>query len=349
MKNFFKNRLIQHIFFWLLAYLFWLFTMFVASEFKNVLTFEPLFITFIFNLCFALAVYVNLYILLPLLFKKRRFSLYVIFLLGLISITGLVIDLLLVFPLNSFVQEETFFQEVSVMVAFNFSFFTAFYVGITSFFSFIRQWFQISIRMKDVETEKLEAELKALKAQINPHFLFNSLNNIYSLTLDQSPKAPDLILRLSDMMRYILYECNDRFVLLDKEMAFVHNYLELQRVRLEETVPVRMDVIGTLNNQVIAPLLIEPLIENAFKHGLSNGHQDAFVDIIFNFEEPESLKLIIENSCGISCEQRGSDKKGIGISNVIRRLELLYPGKHQMNIELKKKRYKVTLHLELGQ
>lgn len=350
-KKISHSKLVYHILFWVVAFTFWLFTMFVANNFENIIKLEPVLMTLVFNLCFAVAVYFNLFVLIPALFKRQRFFLYSAALLGTISLAAFFIDFLLVYPLGSFVKGEEYFEELTFVVWFNFAFFTFIYVGVTSFLSLMREWFvlqEISFRVRDIEREKLEAELKALKAQINPHFLFNTLNNIYSLTLDKSDKAPNLVLKLSDLMRYILYDCNDRYVLLEKEIEFINNYLELQRIRLDEKVPVSMVIKGSANRSEIAPLLFEPLIENAFKHGAYGRNIDGFVNILFNFEEKDQIEMQIENRSEESWIKEKEKNSGIGIKNVIRRLELLYPDKHDLKITEVDNLFKVYLRIDLS-
>ncbi|PKQ65129.1 hypothetical protein BZG02_04695 [Labilibaculum filiforme] len=307
--------------------------------------------TFVFNLCFAVAVYFNLLVLIPFFFKKQKFFLYILFLLGLISLAAFFIDFLLVYPLGRFVQGEKYFEELTFVVWFNFAFFTFIYVGLTSFLSLMREWFilqKISFQLKDIEREKLEAELKALKAQINPHFLFNTLNNIYSLTLDKSDKAPSLVLKLSDLMRYILYDCNDRYVLMEKELEFIKNYLDLQKIRLDDSIPVKMEVKGNVARSKIAPLLFEPLIENAFKHGAYGKNNGGFVNILLNFEDENHIELLIENRSQHVWDKEDEKNSGIGIKNVIRRLELLYPEKHRLEIKDEDNLFKVSLQIDLS-
>ncbi|WP_372752770.1 sensor histidine kinase [Labilibaculum sp.] len=350
-KEISRSRIAYHILFWVLAFTFWLFTMFVASNFKNILRVEPVLMTLVFNLCFAAAVYFNLLVLIPRFFKKQKFFLYVFSLIGIISLSAFFIDFLLVYPLSRFVQGEQFFGDLTFVVWFNFAFFTFIYVGVTSFLSLMREWFilqKISFQLKDIEREKLEAELKALKAQINPHFLFNTLNNIYSLTLDKSDKAPSLVLKLSDLMRYILYDCNDRYVLLEKELEFIQNYIDLQKIRLDDSVPVQIGVKGDPARRKIAPLLFEPLIENAFKHGAYGKNNDGFVNILFNFENTNEIELSIENRLASDWNKENEKNGGIGIKNVIRRLELLYPEKHRLVIKEDNKLFKVTLQIDLS-
>jgi LytS/YehU family sensor histidine kinase len=334
------------------ATVFWLLTMFVASNFKNILKIEPILMTLVFNLCFAVAVYINLLILIPFLFKKQQFFLYVLSLLLVISIAAFFIDFLLVYPLNNFVEGEKYFEELSVVVWVNFAIFTLIYVGVTTIFSLMREWFvlqKVTTKFQDIEREKLEAELKALKAQINPHFLFNTLNNLYSLTLDKSDKAPGLVLKLSDMMRYILYECNDKYVFVDKELDFIRSYLELQKIRLDDAIPVSINVKGSASQNKIAPLLFEPLIENAFKHGAYGKNNNGFVDILFNFEERDKMELSIENRFDIKWQDEDRKEKGIGIKNVTRRLELLYPDKYDLNISKQEDLFKVKLQIDLSE
>ncbi|WP_421920523.1 sensor histidine kinase [Marinifilum sp.] len=346
-----RSRLIYHILFWVVAAMFWLLTMFVAGNFKNILKIEPVLMVLVFNLCFAGAVYTNLLILIPYLFKQQRFFLYVVFILIVISISAFIIDFLLVYPLNKFVQGEQYFEELTFVVWVNFAVFTLIYVGITSVLSMTRELIllqKITSKFQDIEREKLEAELKALKTQINPHFLFNTLNNLYSLTLDKSDKAPNLVLKLSDMMRYILYECNDRYVFVDKELDFIKNYLDLQKIRLDDNIPVSIKVKGSASQHKIAPLLFEPLIENAFKHGAYGKNNNGFVNILFNFEEKDHMELLIENRFDDKWQDEERKEKGIGIKNVTRRLELLYPQRHNLNISKQDDLFKVNLKIDLS-
>lgn len=352
MRTISRSRISYHMLFWIVAIVFWLLTMFIATNFKSILKIEPVLMTLVFNLCFAVAVYTNLLILIPYFFKTKRFFLYVVSLMLVISIAAFIIDLLLVYPLNRFVEGEKYFEELSVVVWVNFAIFTFIYVGVTTVFSLMREWFvlqKVTTKFQDIEREKLEAELKALKAQINPHFLFNTLNNLYSLTLDKSDKAPNLVLKLSDMMRYILYECNDRYVFIEKELDFTKNYLELQKIRLDEAIPVSINVKGSASQNKIAPLLFEPLIENAFKHGAYGKNNDGFVNILFNFEEKDKMELSIENRFDTKWQDEDEKRKGIGIKNVTRRLELLYPEKHDLNISKQDDLFKVKLQIDLSE
>jgi LytS/YehU family sensor histidine kinase len=156
------------------------------------------------------------------------------------------------------------------------------YVGITSFLKLIKDWLSlqdINLKLVKIEQQKLEAELKTLKSQLNPHFLFNSLNNIYSLSLIKSDKVPELILKLSDLMRHIIYESKENYIPIEKELEFVNNFIELQRIRTSDKTKINYRINGIIPSAKIAPLLFEPFIDNAFKHGLPGTVNSDFINI----------------------------------------------------------------------
>jgi len=188
-----------------------------------------------------------------------------------------------------------------------------------------------ALSVKDLESRQLKAELDSLKSQVNPHFLFNSLNNIYSHSLLESPKTPELILKLSGLLNHIIYECQDEQVRLEKEMEFLNNYIALEQVRIDESVQVdlKMDVVDT--TIMIAPLLFVPLIENAFKHGVNISSGKPFIDVQLK-QENDQLKFTCTNLRD-NFEDEEKSSGGIGLENVRKRLELLYPGKHHFAIE----------------
>lgn len=179
---------------------------------------------------------------------------------------------------------------------------------------------------KLLENINLNTEINFLKSQINPHFLFNTLNGIYSLAHIQSPQTETAILKLSDLMRYVLYESGTEKVELAKDIQYISNYIDLQRLRLSSKVTIQYEVKGDFQGYHIAPLLLISFIENAFKHGISYTNS-SFIEIgIFVFEE--TLTLVVENPV----VKNNSFEGGMGLKNARRRLELLYPGKHSLNI-----------------
>jgi len=216
------------------------------------------------------------------------------------------------------------------------------FIFTTSLFRLARGWF----RLQEIEKEKTISELKALKSQINPHFLFNSLNSIYSLARKNSTKTPDKIVQLSDLMRHIIYESNVEFILLEKEVEMVKNYIELQNLRTTEKDKINLKIIGDIKDKKIAPLVFLPFVENSFKHGLKGSAKNIFVEIkievlgsILNFE--------IENSKGKVLDFIDSKYKGIGIENVSKRLELIYPNQHSLKISDNEDTFKVFLQVQL--
>jgi LytS/YehU family sensor histidine kinase len=199
---------------------------------------------------------------------------------------------------------------------------------------------EVELRMKDVEKQKIEAELKALKAQVNPHFFFNTLNSLYSLSLDKSEKAPELILKLSDLMRFVIYESRDDVVSMEKQLDFMKSYVYLEQLRTDESLRIRFEVKGENLQNKVAPLLFIAFIENAFKH-VSKTNQKPYIDILFNLERPNRVIFEIENSREAIPENPRSG--GVGLLNVKKRLELLYPGKHRLNIIESENQYRVEL------
>src|SRR5690349_19157445 len=182
--------------------------------------------------------------------------------------------------------------------------------------------------LMQAQKEKITAELQLLKAQVHPHFLFNTLNNIYSFSMDNSPKTPELILKLSSLLNYMMNECNTKEVSLGKEMDVMRNYIDLERERYGNRLDISFNVQGDLKGKMIAPLLLLPFLENAFKHGLSQqiGRYWLTVDVVI---KSDVLRCKIINSKN---EYAAYRENGIGIANVKKRLQFLYPAKHELKI-----------------
>jgi two-component system, LytTR family, sensor kinase len=198
-----------------------------------------------------------------------------------------------------------------------------------------------------LQKEKLELELNALKSQVNPHFLFNTLNNLYSLTLKNSEKSSEVVLKLSDIMRYVLYQSNEYKVPLQKELEFIQNYVALQKIRYNENYIINFSVNGTVNGQTVAPLLLIDFIENAFKHGLDRRFNDGHVSIYIDLGE-SSFDFHVKNSKGHSDDGSIINKtNGIGLNNIKRRLELMYPGNYELLINDENETFEVNLKLQL--
>lgn len=220
-------------------------------------------------------------------------------------------------------------------------------VGLSVAIKMTQKWIVTEKERKQLEQERTEAELKNLKNQLNPHFLFNTLNNIYSLIAISPDRAQSAVLELSKMLRYVLYENTQPYVPMEKELEFNHNYIELMRLRLARHVKVEVDMPrGLCRGYQIAPLLFITLIENAFKHGTS-ATEPSFVKIVMSEPSQGVIECHIENSCFPKNE---SDKSGsgIGLKNLSRQLELLYPGKYTLHAESDTQIYRSSLTIDLN-
>lgn len=201
---------------------------------------------------------------------------------------------------------------------------------------FFEQWKWL----QNLKTEKSEAELALLRTQINPHFFFNTLNNLYALTVKNSKQAPEVILKLSDMMRYTIYEGEKETVKIGDEMEYLKNYIELHKIRYKKTVEIifKHEVDTSL---AIAPLLYIILLENAFKHGIETLTENAFIHIDL-FEDKDFIYFKIENNFD---PKEINETKGIGLTNLKRRLSLLYPQKHELTSGIENNIYTATLNI----
>jgi len=185
-----------------------------------------------------------------------------------------------------------------------------------------------------------------LKAQIHPHFLFNTLNNLYGLTLEKSDEAPDLVLKLSEILDYILYRCDAKRVLLSEELYNLKNYIEIEKIRYSNKLSLNVHFVEDKAGLKITPLIILPFVENAFKHGVSNYPGMAFVKIEMVLIG-QSFIFKIKNSKNPDEVKNGNHTKGIGLENVKKRLAFLYPQKHILSINQSDDTFSVNLTLEL--
>jgi two-component system, LytTR family, sensor kinase len=206
------------------------------------------------------------------------------------------------------------------------------------------QWRLAEQRTREIENEQLRTELSFLHAQINPHFLFNSLNTIYSLALKKSDAAPRAIIKLSQLLRYVVDEANRPYVPLSQEIEYLNNYLELQKLRNASNVVVRFDISGPVESAAITPLLLLPFVENAFKYGISSS-QESIVEISLRVEA-KNIHFNIKNLKFLSDDfETEKYSTGIGIPNVQRRLDLLYPGQYSLKIDDTNNFYQVHLNI----
>ena len=199
-------------------------------------------------------------------------------------------------------------------------------------------------RLKQTESEKLSAQIASLKSQINPHFLFNTLNNIYATAIDTSPKAADMVDKLSEMMRYTMKDIQQDVVLLEDEINYISNFIELQKLRLDRSVKLEYHTLENIPALRIAPMLLIPFIENAFKHGV-NSEQKSRIKIEITMNKTEFQLSVINNK--VSVQQDISERSGLGIENTKHRLNLIYPSKHLLVINDTEKEFFVSLYINL--
>jgi len=277
--------------------------------------------------------YSNLYALLPNYFFKQRYTYF-----GIITISFLLIITFL--PLIFF-SDDPFRPELPPEFRNNrFLFEISHNLSLFLLAEFLSLSIIITKRWKQSEREKLSAELSYLKAQINPHFLFNTLNSIYSLAIEKSDKTAETVVKLSAMMRYVITDASAQYVSLEKELHYIQSYIELQQLRFGSSVPVLFTVNGNGIGMKIAPLVLIPFVENAFKHGV-NAEENSEIKILIYYTESE-LKMEVTNN-KVKTNLREEEKSGLGINNTKNRLMLLYPNKHELLIQENDIDFKVTL------
>jgi two-component system, LytTR family, sensor kinase len=308
-----------------------------------------------------LLVYTNLYFLVPRFLVKRKFAVY---------FAGLGICMSLLSFLNIALHHwyalagTTAYAASGQFNSRNFAgqMLNGFYlVGLVTGLKFSKDWMLQQQKLQEKEKQQVDTELSFLKSQIHPHFFFNTLNNLYSLTLQKSDLAPEVVLKLSDLMSYMLYESEAALVPLDKEICSLENYLALERLRFGDRLSLSFDSSGsTVSPAPTIPIRIPPLIlltfaENSFKHGMNQTIGDGRIVITLRVVAGE-LWFEIDNPVGprqSSVNERLSssptyEKNGIGLKNVIRRLDLLYGPRYQLDITETEGRFHVTLKIPLS-
>ena len=292
--------------------------------------------------------YLNTYLFLPRLFDHKRFVFYTVLILALLvfyGFLGRVYHGIFGYPISG--QNPSFPRPPGTRArplinAANLALFLLVFVFSTGI-RVINQWLRSEQRNKEIATEKLNAELSFLKAQINPHFLFNTLNNIYALASAQSEQTAPAVMKLSSIMRYVLTEARNDLVPLEKEIQFTSHYIELQKMRLTDKAVVDFTVRGEPIGRQIAPLLLLPFVENAFKYGISTRERSP-IAILLEIKG-DSLYFSICNHKYFNTLLRASDNTGIGISNTRRRLELFYEDRYSLDIQDKPNEFSVHLKI----
>lgn len=341
------TRILLHILFWMVVAFFYFVLFSWNSEYPEI---TVIISTGLIPVAIAETYFFNYFLVPRFLWKKNyvRFFLFSFYTL----LAGVWLSFLIVFyalfyilTYKASVSPSLLHPELQV-VSLNFIIFLA--IAIKQ----VKRAFFMQQEKSELEKNKLttelklkEAELKLLKAQVHPHFLFNTLNNLYGLTLEKSDEAPKMVLQLSEILDYILYRCDAPRVFLDEDLANLKNYIEIEKIRYPEKLQLENEIPDKTGKLKIAPLLLLPFVENAFKHGVSHYPGTAFVRTKATIIG-KKLIFDIENTRN-PLTKNGNSSSGIGMKNVKRRLDLLYPGKYILSIEKKEQTFSVNLTLEL--
>lgn len=330
---------LHHVVFWLGYLLFWI------LFFSNGIGLRPAIInsTVIVIVQFA-ASYFNLYVLFPRLLKQKFYLLYILSVILTVALSCFLLAMAF-YSLDTIspsskpgIWTSQFFITNSISVSYT--------LAITMSLKLVKQWYERERQTRYLEKLNMETELKYLKTQINPHFLFNALNGLYALSLKKSDDAPEMVLKLADILRYVLYEGGARWVPLEKEVNYIQSFLDLEKLRHGQRLRVEFRTEGNLGNLNVAPMLFLTFIENSFKHGISSSADGGFVQVLLKVIEDQIL-FSIRNSKPAEVPNRiNGDAGGIGLTNVKKRLQLLYPNKHALRIRDDQGSYLVELQLD---
>lgn len=338
-----KRELIAHLVYWLLI-IGLLVLQLMFSDIKRDSAYIIVNIGY-FSIINVSVFYINYTLLIPQLLKKYWY--YIVSLIALIVLMSAAKTIMAVLYRDQVLQrinsKTGISEEISLTTFIVTTIFSSgFFIISGCLIKFALDWFGNIRIQRSLETEKKDMELQFLKSQLNPHFLFNSLNNIYSLAYQKSDKTADAILKLSEIMRYMIYESNDSWVTLSKEIEYVQSYIELQKLRFKDGAAVVMTLNGEIDDQRILPLVLISFVENAFKHGVANDPSDPIrINIIAN---QKILHFSITN------KKNNANKDhvgGVGLNNVERRLQLLYPERYKLNIVNSATHYTSELMLDI--
>ena len=345
------QRLYRHIVFWVLYYLFSLVTYFHDLLEKTtfgkwvVVESTEVFFHVVTQVLFC---YSLLYLLLPLWERKK----HIVFVIGIILLTTCTFWIYYGESMFFFKRIHFWaglpFRPAKIMRWFTLiSLFSYFPIsaGLVITISILKKFYVKQKENQLLTRENANAELQLLKAQVHPHFLFNTLNNIYSFTLSKSPEASSLVNKLSDTIYYMITDCNNNAVLLEKELKMLEDYMGLEKVRYGDRLEIHADITKDCQGKFIAPLLMIPFVENCFKHGSSMMRGKQWIRLSIQVSN-NLLEFKLSNSKP-AASLLTRNKNGIGLLNVKKRLALLYPGKHQLEITASEAVYNVHMQIEL--
>ncbi|WP_405382957.1 sensor histidine kinase [Maribacter sp. LLG6340-A2] len=294
--------------------------------------------------------YFNVYFLMPVFVFNKRYLEYTLAIFG-----SLVLMLIVKFNLTYYLIDTNVMPEASEVVnsiTLNYAIVTMFgELYVVSFVTAIKitiDWLREHQKLHELETRQLTSELSFLRSQVSPHFFFNTLNNIYSLTLEKSNRAPEVVLKLSELMRYLLYAARKNKQDLQSEVELIQNYLDLEKIRFNDSLTINMNITGNLDNKRIAPMLLIPFVENSFKHGANKTIEPMTIDINIAVKENVLYFEMTNPIPKTPATNRLNEEGGIGLQNVKKRLELGYrPDEYELDITTTNSIFKVFLKLNV--
>ena len=344
-KKWTTKRILRHILFWATYYL------------MNIAVYGHLYDDYVMIFIGDLKVlplkislsYITIYYLIPeYILKDGKYALFFVYFI----FTSIVIITISNFFIYYEVPKYDFYDPYVIM---KYALSTYPVVGLVVAVKYWTYWYHGQLQQEKLKKEKFEAELKMLRSQIHPHFLFNTINNIYALALERSDKTPGALLKLSEILNYVLYECNADNVPLTKEIELLKNYLSLEKIRYEDRLDVLFKISGNTSDVMIAPLILLTFTENCFKHGVGKMTDGAWVSVDISAEN-DSIIVKIENSKNeelsyaddeIKKKENSYSNGGIGLKNVERRLNLIYGD--QARLEIHDSKNSFLVHLEITQ
>jgi len=338
-----KMGWIFHLLFWGLSFYILLRIFQLSSEIYPIDYIYTLF----FHVSLVAGVYLNLKLLIPWLLRRKKYGWYLLLFVVLLFMVSefhvFLFETLIdrIFPDYYFIS---YYDFVDILK------FHLIYLTLSTLLKLSQEWFSLldaKRNLSEAEKEKTQNELLALRSQLNPHFLFNSLNSIYSLSMNKAESTPKTIMALSEILRYVIYETGEEYVLLEQEIKFLHKYIELQKLRTDTPDNIQFVVEGETQQFRIAPLLLLPIVENGCKHGLRGRPGTNFLHISIKIDEGKFFFSSKNNKVAIK-DVEDARPAGIGLQNVKRRLELLYPAEHKMKVIEHDSEFEIYLEISLA-
>lgn len=327
-KIWWSSVILRHLVFWVSAALFFLLTVYIVENFRTAVIIS----VFVFAPA-PIPVYLH-FLSMKLFFEKRKYVCYAISLVLILVFSGFIFERVFYFMVN---DPDSHIAGIPLAL---------FFIVLTTGMKYFKAGITKQYRFQEDRFKQVQAELTLLKSQVNPHFFFNTLNSLYALSLEKSDQVPDVILKLSGLMRYVLDSSNKTAVPLEDEVQFLKSYISLERFRFPEHTDIRISLNGDFKKHLIAPMLLIPFVDNSFKHGLGSSIENGYIHVGISIER-NNLKFFIENNKPEQEPRDSTKSPGVGLENVKRRLSLLYPGRHRLNIVDNPKSYRVELLLDL--